>query len=77
MGDLLKEIKTERLRTGGLRSGVDKILEALPEQERADLLKALRDPRISQTAIANVLTRHGHKVAGPVIGAWRRRNGIS
>ena len=77
MGDLLKEIKTERVSTGGRKSLLDVLLEQLPDDDRADVLKAVSDPSVSPTAISTVLTRRGHKISSSVIGAWRRRNGIS
>jgi hypothetical protein len=76
MGDLLKEIKTERVNTGGRKSLLDVVLDGLSEEDRVDVLKAVSDPSVSATAISTVLTRRGHRVAPSVIANWRKRNGI-
>lgn len=77
MGDLLKEIKTERLRTGGRTHLITQILEQLPEADREDLRKALLDEGIGHQAIASVLNRRGFKVLASSVATWRKRYGAS
>lgn len=75
MGDLLRQIKTERVSSGGKVHQVNQILNNLTEEDRVDLLKALKDESISASAISAVLTRNGHKVRPERISSWRRSHG--
>ena len=76
MGELLKEMKAEKLNTGGRTELLQQIMRDMSEEDRKDLKAALDDPAISPTSIANVLTRNGHRISASAISGWRRRRGI-
>lgn len=71
MGSLYDDIKQEQLRKGN-RSRIAEILNALPDDERKDLLKALDDHGIPASNISKALEKRGHKLAINVISRYRR-----
>lgn len=71
MGSLFEEIKKENSKRG-TKSRIAEILEALPEEERKDLIKALDDHSIPASSISKALLKRGHKLAINVISRYRR-----
>ena len=58
---MFEEIKSEAV-VKGPSCTVGIIIEQMPEEERADFLKALADPSIVGTIIARVVQRHGYDI---------------
>jgi hypothetical protein len=52
---------------------LDAILADLPDDDRADVLSALADPRISHSRVAAVLTAHGYRCHPSSVGRWRAK----
>jgi DNA-binding transcriptional ArsR family regulator len=71
MGKLFDDIKKEQGQKGN-RSRIAEILDALPEDERKDFLKALDDHGIPASNISKALDKRGHKLAINVISRYRR-----
>lgn len=71
MGSLFDDIKQTQSQKGN-RSRIAEILEALPEDERKDLIKALDDHSIPASNISKALEKRGHKLAINVISRYRR-----
>lgn len=71
MGSLFDDINNEQSKKGN-RSRIVEILEALPDDERKDLLKALDDHGIPASNISKALAKRGHKLAINVISRYRR-----
>lgn len=71
MGSLFDDIKTEQKQKGN-RSRIAEILEALPDEEKKDFLKALDDHSIPASNISKALAKRGHKLAINVISRYRR-----
>lgn len=71
VGSLFDDIKSNQSRKGN-KSRIAEILEALPADERKDLLKALDDHSIPASNISKALERRGHKLAVNVISRYRR-----
>lgn len=71
MGSLFDDIKQTQSQKGN-RSRIGEILEALPDDERKDLLKALDDHSIPASSISKALEKRGHKLAINVISRYRR-----
>lgn len=71
MGSLFDEIKEQKSKQGN-RSRIAEILDAMPEPDRKDLLKALNDHSIPASNISKALAKHGHKLAINVISRYRR-----
>lgn len=70
MGKFGEELRHEgRLRSNRFR--IDEILAGLDEEDRADLLSALKDEGITIAAIARVLRRHGHKISENAVRNYR------
>lgn len=58
----------------GKRLRIDEILDALTVEDRAVLLNALHNPRMSARAIARALTIEGHQIQDGAVHKWRHRN---
>lgn len=71
MGNLLKEIKETKDKTGGKPRQLDLVLEKLGSADRDDLLKALNDPNISCSVIARVLTKRGFPISRQMVQRFR------
>ena len=71
MGSLFDDIAKEQARKGN-KSRIAEILEALPADEKKDLLKALNDHSIPASNITKALEKRGFKLAGNVISRYRR-----
>jgi hypothetical protein len=71
VGSLFDDIKKSHSRKG-TKSRIAEILEALPADERKDLLKALDDHSIPASNITKALEKRGFKLAGNVISRYRR-----
>ena len=69
MGELLNEIRNApRL---GTPKKIDLILGQLDEQDRADLIEALADHKISGTTIARVLRKKGFDCSRKTVQRYR------
>jgi hypothetical protein len=71
MGDLLNEIKKERVQQGK-KSRIAEIMEGMSETDKKDLLAALDDSAIPASKISRVMARRGHKLSVQVISRYRR-----
>jgi hypothetical protein len=70
---LIDSLETvSRDRTGRGRLAVDDILAKLDPKEREAFTRALYDQvRVSNGALANVMTAHGHKLSAGAVRNWR------
>lgn len=50
---------------------IDTLLHELPDEEAEALRAALSSDRVCNTDIAQVLTRHGHRVSEAAVRRWR------
>ena len=64
---LLATMRAEALRRKGPPCSMGVILDALTDDERAQMLEAFDDKAITGAVIADVLSRHGHKITGPTV----------
>jgi len=71
VGELLNQIKTEKVRHGK-KSRLADILEKLPKDQRKDFIAALDDHSISASKICKVMARHGHKITPEIVSRYRR-----
>jgi hypothetical protein len=71
VGELFEDIKKETSKRG-TKSRIQEILDALPADERKDLIKALDDHSIPASNISKALAKRGHKLAINVISRYRR-----
>jgi hypothetical protein len=71
VGSLFDDISNEQSKKGN-RSRIAEILDALPADEKKDLLKALDDHSIPASNISKALAKRGHKLAINVISRYRR-----
>jgi DNA-binding transcriptional ArsR family regulator len=71
VGSLFDDISNEQSKKGN-RSRIAEILDALPADEKKDLLKALDDHSIPASNISKALAKRGHKLAVNVISRYRR-----
>jgi hypothetical protein len=71
MGELFEDIKNEGSKRG-TRSRIQEIIDALPDSEKKDLIKALDDHSIPASNISKALAKRGHKLAINVISRYRR-----
>ncbi len=69
---LIDEIAAEkpRYRRG---SKIDRIIEQLNEQDRADFIAALQDKSIPNVVILRVMARRGHDISESAISVYRTR----
>jgi hypothetical protein len=71
MGELLSQIKREKVRMGK-KSRLVEILEKLTKEQRKDLLTALDDHAIAASQICKVLARNGMKLTPDIVSRYRR-----
>jgi hypothetical protein len=76
MGKLLKQIEATPVNAGGKQSSVDLAIQSMQEEDRDDLVCALRNATISASVISEVLQKNDYKVTRHAIQRWRNREGI-
>lgn len=72
MGELLKAIEGSTPLPFGKKGALQKVLETLPDDDRADLLEALNNPNIPATVISRVLHARGISLPTSAITRFRR-----
>ena len=70
MGDLLNEIKQEKITTGK-KSRIVEIAESMSASDKKDMYAALDDPAVSASKISRVMARRGHKLSIQIIYRYR------
>lgn len=77
MSGLLNEIHDESARGQLAHGRLKRVLEAVGDTDRPELLKALADPSITSAAIARVLTRRGLAISADSIRRYRKDHGLA
>jgi len=71
MGELLKQIQSAKI-GNGRKSELALVFEILSPEDRADLVKAIKDPTIPAAAISRALAARDIKLLAPSITRYRR-----
>lgn len=72
MGELLKAIQQSAPLPFGRKGALQQVLETLPDDDRADLLEALNNPKIPATVISRVMHARGVSLPTSAITRFRR-----
>jgi hypothetical protein len=70
MGNLREEIDASRCKSGR-KNRLDEIMQAMTEEDAADLQAALDDHSVPQSSIVRALSRRGISLAQSVISNYR------
>jgi hypothetical protein len=72
MGDLLNAIQSSTGTRKGGRGALERVLETLPESDRADLIEAINNQNIEATVISRVMQARGVSLPANAITRYRR-----